>query len=271
MCQLLGMNSSKPAGLGFSFAGFAERGGRTAEHSDGWGIAFHDAAGCHLITDLQASSDSPLAASIRTAPKRARNVIAHIRKATQGRTAPENSHPFTRTLWGKTWSFAHNGDLIDFHPAEDEHYRSRGETDSERAFCHLMAALRARFPRGAPARPELFAAVADITARIRAYGSFNFILSDGDVFFAHCSTALHYVVREYPFRDARLVDCDLAINFSQHNHLDDRIAVIATAPLTTGEDWLAFQPGELKMFVHGAPCALPGAPISAFHGLPISY
>src|SRR5687767_6878895 len=112
MCQLLGMNSSKPAGLGFSFAGFAERGGRTAEHTDGWGIAFHDREGCHLITDLLASADSPLAATISQLPRRARNVIAHIRKATQGRTVPENSHPFTRFLWHKTWSFAHNGDLI---------------------------------------------------------------------------------------------------------------------------------------------------------------
>ncbi|HEY0064460.1 MAG TPA: class II glutamine amidotransferase [Telluria sp.] len=271
MCQLLGMNSSKPAGLGFSFAGFAERGGRTAEHSDGWGIAFHDAAGCHLITDLQASSDSPLAASIRQAPKRARNVVAHIRKATQGSTSPENSHPFTRTLWGKSWSFAHNGDLKEYFPVHTPHYSAVGETDSERAFCHLLSSLLQRYSRGAPARSDLFAAVAEIAAEIATYGSFNFILSDGDLFFAHCSTALHYVVREYPFRDARLIDCDLAINFSQHNHLDDRMAVIATAPLTTGEAWLAFQPGELKMFVHGAPYTLGKEPISAFRGLPISY
>lgn len=98
MCQLLGMNSSKPAGLGFSFAGFAERGGNTDEHRDGWGIAFHDADGCHLITDQLASSTSPVAKHISEAPRRARNVVAHIRKATQGRTSPENSHPFTRVL-----------------------------------------------------------------------------------------------------------------------------------------------------------------------------
>lgn len=271
MCQLLGMNSSKPAGLGFSFTGFAERGGRTAAHSDGWGIAFHDAAGCHLITDLQASSDSPLAASVRQAPRRARNVVAHIRKATQGATSPENSHPFTRTLWGKTWSFAHNGDLKDYHPPQDAHYRTVGDTDSERAFCQLMAALRTRFPRGAPARPDLLSAVTGIAAGIAAYGSFNFILSDGELFFAHCSTALHYVVRAYPFRDARLIDCDLAIKFSQHNHLDDRMAVIATAPLTTGETWLAFAPGEIKLFVHGAPY-VPGSDTwPPSRGLPISY
>eukprot|EP01032_Pedospumella_encystans_P029920 gene29920-33769_t len=49
MCQLLGMNSSKPADLRFSFAGFAERGGRTGEHRDGWGIAFHTRRGWPLL------------------------------------------------------------------------------------------------------------------------------------------------------------------------------------------------------------------------------
>jgi predicted glutamine amidotransferase len=268
MCQLLGMNSSKPAGLGFSFAGFAERGGRTDEHKDGWGIAFHDAEGCRLITDQLASSDSPLALQVRQAPQRARNVVAHIRKATQGATAPENSHPFTRVLWDRTWSFAHNGDLHDFHPAEDGIYRSQGQTDSERAFCYLLAQLRARFPHGAPARQALLDGVSDISAEIARHGSFNFLLSDGDALFAHCSTRLHYVVREYPFRSARLVDRDQVINFSQHNHLDDRMSIIATEPLTTDEPWQAFAPGQLHMFVHGAPC--PAAP-PPFVGIPISY
>jgi predicted glutamine amidotransferase len=267
MCQLLGMNSSKPAALGFSFTGFAERGGRTDEHKDGWGIAFHDCAGCHLITDLLASSDSPVARQVREAPQRARNVVAHIRKATQGVTAPENSHPFTRTLWGRTWSFAHNGDLKQFDPALDGDYRSAGQTDSERAFCYLLTALAARF-EAAPARARLYRAVADIAAEVAGFGSFNFLLSDGDVLFAHCSTHLHYVIRAYPFRTARLVDCALAINFSQHNHLDDRMAVIATHPLTTGESWVALAPGELAMFAHGAPVGAAEAPLIA---LPISY
>lgn len=270
MCQLLGMNSSKPAGVGFSFAGFAERGGRTGGHTDGWGIAFHDALGCQLLTDQQASADSPRAIDIKQAPRRARNVVAHIRKATQGATRPENSHPFTRELWGRSWSFAHNGDLIDFHPAPGPHFRAVGDTDSERAFCHLLARLQARFPDRAPERSALFKAVEEIAADIARHGSFNFLLSDGEVFFAHCSTHLHYVVREYPFRSARLLDCDLAIYFGRHNHLDDRIAIIATHPLTADEAWHAFAPGELKMFVHGAPLhALDPAP--AFRGLPISY
>jgi predicted glutamine amidotransferase len=254
MCQLLGMNSSKPATLGFSFAGFAERGGRTGEHKDGWGIAFHEAAGCRVIADQLPSSASPLAAALKQETIRARNVVAHIRKATQGSVAPQNSHPFTRRMWGRTWSFAHNGNLDDFHPAPDQHFHAVGDTDSERAFCFLMAALRRQFPATAPSRQALFDAVAALASTIAQHGTFNFILSDGELLLAHCSTDLHYVVREYPFASARLLDCDVQIDFSRHNHLDDRMAVIATSPLTSGEQWRPFARGELKMFANGAPC-----------------
>lgn len=68
-----------------------ELGGRAGVHKDGWGIAFHDAQGCRLMTDLLAWSDSPLAVQVRQAPQRARNVVAHLRKATQVATTSENS------------------------------------------------------------------------------------------------------------------------------------------------------------------------------------
>jgi predicted glutamine amidotransferase len=263
MCQLLGMNSNKPAALGFSFAGFAERGGRTGEHRDGWGIAFHEASGCKLIVDHLPSTASPLAAALIDQPRKARNVVAHIRKATQGRVAPENSHPFTRELWGHTWSFAHNGNLEGFQPAPDDRYQPRGDTDSELAFCYLMAGLRRRFPIQPPPRAVLHEALAALAALVARHGTFNFILSNGQLLFAYCSTTLHYVVREYPFASAQLVDCDLRIDFRQHNHLDDRIAVIATSPLTSDESWHPFAPGELKMFVNGAPLPSAAEPHSA--------
>lgn len=255
MCQLLGMSSSKPATLDFSFAGFAERGGRTGEHRDGWGIALHDTDACKLIVDHLPSVSSPAAAALRQRPLKARNVVAHIRKATQGRVARENSHPFVRQLWGKSWSFAHNGNLAAFSPAPDVGYVPDGETDSERAFCHLLAGLRQRFTAAPPQPGALIATVAALAGQIARHGSFNFILSDGDLLFAYCSTRLHYVVREYPFATARLLDCDVEIDFNRHNHLDDRIAVIATEPLTSGEQWQAFAPGELKVFAAGAPYA----------------
>lgn len=252
MCQLLGMNSSKPAAPGFSFQGFAERGGRTGEHRDGWGIAFHDGPDCRVIGDHLASIESPLALAVKRDPIKSKNIVAHIRKATQGRVAAENSHPFVRSLWGRAWSFAHNGDLKTFAP--DSHaFAATGDTDSEGAFCHLLSGLLRRFPDGRPPRAALFAALQELAAQIAGHGAFNFLLSDGEVMYAHCSTSLFYLVREYPFAVASLVDCDLSIDFSRHNHLDDRISVIATQPLTSNEAWTAFTPGELKMFVDGKP------------------
>lgn len=255
MCQLLGMNSSKPATVGFSFAGFAERGGRTGEHRDGWGIAFHDGDGCQVMTETAASVDSALAQHLKSASPRSRNVVAHIRKATQGPVAPHNSHPFTRTLWGRTWSFAHNGNLVDFDPVPDEQYAALGDTDSERAFCFLLASLRRRFPVRPPSRAALADAVQGLADQVARHGSFNFLMSNGEFLLAHCSTRLHYVLRAYPFQSARLLDCDVQIHFGQHNHLDDRIAVIATEPLTRDEPWQAFAPGQLQLFANGAPLA----------------
>lgn len=53
----------------------------------------------------------------------------------------------------------------------------------------------------------------------------------------------------------RLADEDLAVNFAEHTTPDDRVAVVATTPLTCNEAWTPFAPGELKVFVDGAPLA----------------
>ncbi|WP_338763787.1 class II glutamine amidotransferase [Massilia sp. METH4] len=225
MCQLLGLNSSVPAGLGPFFDVFAERGGRTDEHKDGWGIAFHSGKRCRLYTDHRAAIDSPLAARIRRRPLRARNILAHIRKATQGRIAIENVHPFARPLWGRTWCFAHNGDLKEFAPAPGL-FVPQGDTDSEAAFCLLLSRLASRFPDGEPATHALRDALAEVAAEIAAHGTFNFILSNGETLFAHCSTHLHY-------------------------RLDDGRAMIATQPVDTHDGWVAFAAGELKAFGSG--------------------
>ena len=116
MCQLLGMNCNVPTDIVFSFTGFATRGGRTDVHNDGWGIAFFEGAGVRHFVDHQAAVESPVADLIRRYPIKSKNVIAHIRKATQGRVALENCHPFVRELWGRYFVFAHNGDLKDFNP-----------------------------------------------------------------------------------------------------------------------------------------------------------
>jgi predicted glutamine amidotransferase len=253
MCQLLAMNCNVPTDIVFSFTGFAHRGGRTDTHHDGWGIAFFEGAGVRHFVDHQAAIASPIAELIKHYPIKSLNVIAHIRKATQGKIALENCHPFVREMWGRYWVFAHNGDLKGFEPVLDGPYRPVGNTDSERAFCFLLQQLRDRFGDQAPALPVLRAAIADLVAVIARHGTFNMMLSDGTALFAHCSTKLCYVVRQYPFAAACLADEDLSVDFSQVTTPNDRVAIIVTTPLTTNETWMAFAPGELKVFVDGLP------------------
>ena len=162
MCQLLGMNCNTPTDICFSFEGFHTRGGLTDVHRDGWGIAFFEGAGCRLFLDSKATIESPVAELVRKYPIRSKNVIAHIRKATQGEVALENTHPFMRELWGRYWIFAHNGNLK---------------------------------------------------------------------------------------------DQDVTVDFSELTTPEDRVALIATAPLTDNEAWTPIAPGTLAMFVDGAPAA----------------
>jgi glutamine amidotransferase len=250
------MNCNVPTDIVFSFTGFAMRGGRTDTHHDGWGIAFFEGAGVRHFVDHQAAVASPVAELIKRYPIKSTNVIAHIRKATQGQVALENCHPFVRELWGRYWVFAHNGNLLDFAPVLNGAFRPVGSTDSELAFCYLLQQLRARFGDHAPQLPALRLAIAELVAQISVHGTFNMMLSNGSALFAHCSTHLYYVVRQYPFVSAQLSDEDVTVDFSQVTTPNDRVAVIVTQPLTTNEAWIPFVPGELKIFVDGLPLAV---------------
>jgi predicted glutamine amidotransferase len=174
MCQLLGMNCNTPTDVTFSFRGFAQRGGHTDHHADGWGIAFFEGddsvaggsdKGLRHFVDHQPACSSPVAELISRYPIKSRNVISHIRKATQGRVALENCHPFVRELWGRYWVFAHNGDLKDFAPRLHGSFRPVGTTDSERAFCWIMQEM-AKSHAGVPSVQELSITLRELSAQI---------------------------------------------------------------------------------------------------------
>jgi glutamine amidotransferase len=255
MCQLLGMNCNVPTDIVFSFTGFHHRGGRTDDHADGWGIAFYEDRGCRLFIDTKPAAQSPVAQLVRTYPIRSLNVIAHIRKATVGAVALENTHPFMREMWGRYWTFAHNGTLHGFAAPErgDRRYRPVGNTDSENAFCFMLEALRTAFPDGPPGDAALREAVEALARELRAFGECNFLLSDGDRLFAHCTSRLAFIVRQAPFSRAHLVDEDYDVDFSLVTTPRDRVAVVATTPLTDNETWTPIEPERLVMFRDGAP------------------
>ncbi len=251
MCQLLGMNCNVPTDICFSFAGFRARGGLTDHHRDGWGIAFFEGKGVRVFVDPSPSADSPVAELVKHYPIHSLNVIAHIRKATQGEVRLENTHPFQRELWGRYWIFAHNGNLNGFVPRLSGRFVPVGTTDSEQAFCHILDYLAQRFPQGTRDINELHGALREMAREIGRHGEFNFLLSDGDKLFAHCSSRLCYIVRKAPFAQAHLADEDLTVDFNQLTTPLDRVAIIATTPLTDNERWAQIPPGNLFAFHDG--------------------
>ena len=251
MCQLLGMNCNVPTDICFSFQGFSMRGGITDTHKDGWGIGFFEGNGCRIFLDSKSTVESPLAEFIKKYPIHSLNVIAHIRRATQGAVALANCHPFVREIWGQYWLFAHNGDLQGFYPKLDSQFRPVGTTDSERAFCYILENLRTEFSAAPLDNLRLYPLLKQMGEELSKFGRFNFLLSNGELLYAHCYDNLYYIIRKAPFTTAHLVDEDITVDFNALAGPEDKIAVIATHPLTDNEEWTQMQPGELIAFHMG--------------------
>src|SRR6266700_3013933 len=252
MCELLGMECNVPTDIVFSFTGFALRGGKTGPHADGWGVALYEGRFARSFLEPRPACQSVLADFIRQNPIKTLLAIAHVRKKTRGASSLENTHPFKRTLWGRHWVFAHNGTLpkVKAHRLHDE--LPIGETDSEHAFCWILEQLRATYPGGYPRNVRaLWRTIADLGGELGAEGKFNFLLGDGRHLYARCGTKLCYIVRKAPFGRATLRDAELQIDFREVTSARDRVAVVATEPLTRDEQWHEGKPGTMWVFDQG--------------------
>ena len=252
MCELLGMSANVPTDICFSFTGLMQRGGRTGPHADGWGVVFYEGKGYRLFRDAAPSAESDLARLLRDLPIKSCTVISHIRKATRGKITLENTHPFVREMWGRSWCFAHNGHLKRVKRWPLDLYRPVGTTDSEHAFCWLLNALRRRFSKP-PRAATFWRYVHQLALELSALGTFNFLLSDGRHLGAFCSTHLTWLTRQAPFGEAELVDEDLRVDFSLHTQPTDVVTVVATRPLKRNEVWTTMAAGSMVVFAEGRP------------------
>ncbi len=251
MCELLGMSANVPTDICFSFAGLLKRGGEKGPHKDGWGITFYEGKGCRTFKDPQPCSYSPIAKVVQDYPIKSQAVIAHIRQANRGGVALENTHPFTRELWGRYWTFAHNGQLTDYQALDTGLFQAVGLTDSEYAFCYLINRLLKKYPEKPSNDVEVFDFIKQCADELSLLGIFNMLLSDGEYVFAYCSTNLHWITRKAPFSKAKLIDQDVEIDFQQHTTPNDIVTVIATLPLTSNEQWNKLQKQQAVLFKNG--------------------
>ena len=289
LCQLLGMNCAQPTDFSFSFQGFCKRGGETDIHADGWGLAFYQNRALRQFHDDQPASQSPLAAFLVTYVIRTLNMMAHIRYATHGKVDLANNHPFVREWAGVQISFCHNGHIplfIDYlencdalPPTLGDPYKNQtrwynpvGTTDSEAAFCAILNALRARYQTALPSLPELYATLKVLCQEIVDYNPegtiFNFLCTCGPHVLLVYSwpgrrpgsetwNGLHYTIREPPFTKCHLCDMDYTVDFEAVTNEKDRVAVVATRPLTDDEEWIELAPGEMILLDEGRPHVSP--------------
>ena len=233
MCELLGIVASHPADVTFSFTGFAQRGGRTGPHADGWGLTLYEGNFARTFREHHPAFSSPLARFLRENPILTQLAVAHIRKATRGVASIQNTHPFVRIWHRRHLTFAHNGTLPNVKQRPLRYESTLGDTDSEYAFCVMVEMLREAYGPRYPENPaELGKTLYEIANELGRDGMFNFLFADGEHLYARCGDSLYR---------------------TEHHAAPDvaRIALVATKPLTDAERWRKADAGMLWVFSQG--------------------
>lgn len=262
MCELFAMSSRMPTTVGFSLERLARRGGAEGPHRDGWGVGYYSGPDILLLREPAAASESELVQHIEQHGPPSELVISHIRLATRGKRALQNTQPFMRELGGRSHLFAHNGELDGLMGLQGErgNFRPIGDTDSEAAFCVLLnelAPLWQEVDVDPPPLERRFDVVADFAARLRTLGIANFLYADGDTLFVHSDHRIppgseHTHPGLYTLErccTARLPDLsDSGVSLAMDRQI---LTLVASVPLTE-EIWQPMPRGEVLAIAGGA-------------------
>ena len=252
MCELLGMSANVPTDIRFSFTGLIKRGGATGPHKDGWGITFYEGKGLRTFKDSKPGHSSRIAEMVKQYPMKSNSVISHIRQANSGSVCLENTHPFVRELWGKHWTYAHNGQLKGYETLPHSYAHPVGDTDSEHAFCWIIGQLHEFYGNEAPTDlVEVSKRIASYGDILREMGVFNMLMTDGEYMLCYCTTKLYWITRRAPFSRVELIDETYFVNFASETTPTDVVTIVATQPLTRNETWQKMETGEFAVFRFG--------------------
>ena len=179
MCRVFGCVTAEPASIRHELVE-AENPliRQSEEHDSGWGMAVYpraDGLDPKLVRfPTAAHGDGEF---LEATQMRGRIFNVHVRRATMGGLAPENTHPFTLG----SYSFCHNGTILRYPRLLDEPgvARPRGETDSEVLFNFLMACYDASHPI------ESLRRAVRRTVECSPFSGINFLFADGDRLYAY--------------------------------------------------------------------------------------
>jgi glutamine amidotransferase len=123
--------------------------------------------------------------------------------------------------------------------------KPEGETDSEYAFCYLLEKIKEN------SQKNIKEILQEEAEKIKKYGRFNFLFSDGDVLYAYGYDSLYFCERKFPFGYFKLKEEQFEIDLGEIKAQDEKAIIIATEPLTENEEWIgisglkAFKEGEI--------------------------
>lgn len=273
MCELFAMSSLYPAEVSISLSRLAEHGGLTGPHRDGWGVAYQEGRDARLFKGTEPASTSPWVPFIRDRAIESPLVISHIRRATLGIKSYSNCQPFIRELGGRMHFFAHNGHLPGIAASPEFSIGAQwpvGETDSEYAFCSLLARLRSYWLEGdeAPSLKARFELLREFAADLRPLGPANFLYSDGEFLFAHgdrrhqpdgtiAAPGLHFLERHCQAPN-RFCSAGVSLEVGRQAGGEQRVALFASVPLT-GEKWRPLEEGAVLVAGQGVVVSPEGA------------
>lgn len=247
MCRLYGFRATEPTKIECTLVhaqnalivqSYRDHSGTS--HLNGWGLALYKDGRLQTIRQAKAAVDD---SDFRRVAGRAysHTVLAHVRRATVGRVALENTHPFRHGRW----AFVHNGTLPRFNELRPKmlavmtpKHRSaiQGETDSEHIFHMLLSAHES-----VPARPlyeilhHTFRQIAAWCHQLNSAAriGLNILLTDGECLVgSRWGRTLHYVER-VGIHDCEICGFPHIRHDPQHSY---RAIVIASEPLSN-EHW----------------------------------
>ena len=179
MCRVFGCVASEPVSIRHELIEAVNPMIRQSEdHDSGWGMAVYERAN-GLDPRLVRFPEAAFAdeAFVDATGVKGRIFNVHVRRATMGGLAPENTHPFCLG----SYSFGHNGTILRYPRLLENPIVTppNGDTDSEAFFNFLMTVYDAGDPIG-----SLRKAIRT-TVECSPFSGLNFLFSDGDRLFAY--------------------------------------------------------------------------------------
>jgi len=229
-------------------------------HSHGWGFAWYpnDHLSAMVTKDPAARGEQVLVDAITDwSHFRSTVFFCKVRGASKGYTYKE-TQPFCRSFAGRDWLFMHNGDLDKaalkiLHGTQSRLLEPLGNTDSELAFCDLLAQVYKSDARKiADIDPAL---LLSWFQRFDALGSSDMYLSDGDstlCFHGTQSPKKMYYTRVQPPNNQDIFVSEAAqISFPNPKDTYRTAFIVSSSPFNNGQ-WTQMMPGQMIISRRGA-------------------